>query len=343
MPLRPTIAALLLAALAPALIGCAPSGDAVASEGGDPGAGGRSTVAGVGQAPPSVPTVDTLPVTPGTFSSGESIPERDLLVGGSADGNRVLLLGDSILSGLSRRQTNLACQTLVPLGWAVAVEAETGRFVDFGLEVLEDRPGSTWDAAVVLLGTNYRGDQLEYAATLGQILDELGDIPVVLLTVSEFEPDRAEVNAAIAREVLTRDNIWVVDWASISQASGVLAGDRIHPTSKGQGLLATAIALVLGRAPAGSGAGQCLGSEHTDDSSGGSSGASGGGGSAPSSTPGGSSGSSGGGSSVTATTSAPPGSDVETTVPSPPATDVPVTDPPTTAEPPPTEPAEETG
>lgn len=329
MPSRPRLAALALALAAPAVAACGSDSGPVANA-------TPVTVGGIGSPPPSLssePLDPMLPVTPGTFSTGDSIPERELPVGSFAEGNRVLLLGDSIFAGLSRRYTNLACSTLVPLGWSVAVEAESGRFVDFGLDVLEERPASTWDVAVVLLGTNYRRDQLQYAADLHQILDELGDRPVVLLTVTEHDPEIAEVNEVIAREVLSRDNVWVIDWASISQADGVLSGDGIHPTEQGRRLLAAAIAFVLGRAPTPTG--QCLESRFTDDSAinGGSSSGSGftagSGSSSGNGSPGGGStgGSPGGGSGATSVApSEPPATE-------PPSTEPPATEPPVTEAP----------
>ncbi len=311
---RIPLAVLALALAGPALAACGSGSGPVANA-------TPITVGGIGEPPPSLsaePLEPVLPATPGTFSTGDSIPERELPVGNFAAGNRVLLLGDSIFAGLSRRYTNLACSTLVPLGWAVAVEAESGRFVDFGVKVLKERPGSTWDVAVVLLGTNYRGDQLQYAADLHRILEELGDRPVVLLTVTEHSPKIAEVNAVIAAEVLARDNVWVIDWASISQADGVLSGDGIHPTEQGRRLLAAAIAFVLGRAPTTSG--QCLGSEFTDDS------ATNGRSSADGSSGGGSSAGGSSASSVAPTTTGLPATE-------PPATAAPSTEPPSTAAP----------
>ena len=98
------------------------------------------------------------------------------LLGALADGNRVLLLGDSILASTSPRYGNQMCETLVPLGWQVAVEAEPSRFVEFGNDVLDDvlpvdvAPVEDWNAAVVFLGSNYRGDPLAYEAQLREML-----------------------------------------------------------------------------------------------------------------------------------------------------------------------------
>ena len=61
---------------------------------------------------------------------------------GIADGNRVLVIGDSILAGDRRALRRPACATLVPMGWAVEVDAETGQPIEFGLEVLDAAPAA---------------------------------------------------------------------------------------------------------------------------------------------------------------------------------------------------------
>ena len=60
-------------------------------------------------------------------------------VGGRVDGNRVLLVGDSIFASTAKRYGGEMCNALQPLGWQVAVEAEPGRFASFGVEVLQRR------------------------------------------------------------------------------------------------------------------------------------------------------------------------------------------------------------
>ena len=59
------------------------------------------------------------------------------LVGESSPGNRILIIGDSIMASTSSRYGGQMCDALVPLGWEVAVEAEPSRFIDFGNRVLD--------------------------------------------------------------------------------------------------------------------------------------------------------------------------------------------------------------
>ena len=227
-------------------------------------------------APPTGPVSATVPgvgILP-NHSSGtgfESVSEsstpdgiRQLTVGEVAVGPRLLLIGDSILAGLSRRFGNAACQTLTPLGWQVSVEAEVGKNIELGLRVVNKKLPQGFDAAVIFLGTNYGAQQDFYQETLNKILDELSPRPVVIFTVSEFKPIIKEVNMVIEEELRTRPNLWLIDWREISKAPGILWTDEIHPSIQGNEVLMQEIVKVLGTAP-GAESGICLKSEFTDD------------------------------------------------------------------------------
>ncbi len=225
--------------------------------------------------------------TSGTLSGVGSIPGDDLLtevtlppelanvdfpelsgpvLGARAEGNRILMIGDSILASTASRYGGAMCAAVVPAGWRVAVEAEIGRFVDFGRRVLQARLAEGWDAAVVFLGTNYTGGQARYTERLAGIVDDLAPRPVLLVTTSLFRAKQAEVNAAIREIASTRRHVTVLDWTTISSQPGVLSGDRIHPSSDGVAILARAIGRAIGTAPASPGS--CLKAQFTDDSSG---------------------------------------------------------------------------
>lgn len=227
-------------------------------------------------APPTGPVSATVPgvgILP-NHSSGtgfESVIEsstpdgiRQLTVGEVAVGPRLLLIGDSILAGLSRRFGNAACQTLTPLGWQVSVEAEVGKNIELGLRVVNKKLPQGFDAAVIFLGTNYGAQQDFYQETLNKILDELSPRPVVIFTVSEFKPIIKEVNMVIEEELRTRPNLWLIDWREISKAPGILWTDEIHPSIQGNEVLMQEIVKVLGTAP-GAESGICLKSEFIDD------------------------------------------------------------------------------
>lgn len=179
-------------------------------------------------------------------------------------GNRLIIIGDSIMASISQRYGGQACNTLVPLGWQVEVDAETGRFVEFGAKVLDKRLAAGWDAAVVLLGNNYLYDETKYRAELHDLLDRLSPRPTVLLTTTVFRPQQQEVNRAIVAEASLFANVLVVDWAAITQERSLTGADRLHLTEAGRARLAATLAEVLGAASGNEG--RCLATEFRDDS-----------------------------------------------------------------------------
>jgi lysophospholipase L1-like esterase len=233
-----------------------------------PSCGGGSgdtsgTLDGVGRIPGNdFVGVATLPPD---IAADVSIPEIEgAVLGAVAKGNRLLMIGDSILSSIAKRYGNEACGLLVPQGWSVALEAEAGQFVEFGLDVLERRWSEGWDAVVLELGTNYAGSQDRYRETLEKILDRIGDKPVVLANTTVFRAPQKEVNAVVDEIVERYPNVSLLDWAAISKSPSVLSGDRIHPTPKGRVVLATAIARAAGIAPTSPG--DCMKVYFQDDS-----------------------------------------------------------------------------
>ena len=176
------------------------------------------------------------------------------------------MIGDSIMASTSSRYGGEMCKELVPRGWEVEVDAESGRFVDFGDRVLDDRLDSEWDVAVVMLGNNYGADKEVFAEYLEDIVDRLAPRPTVLLTVTEFRPDRADVNDVIYDIAADNDNVRVVDWAGETAADpSLVGGDGLHLSNEGRVHYADMVGRALGRAP-GVGEGDCLGSDFTDDS-----------------------------------------------------------------------------
>ncbi len=226
------------------------------------------TIGGVGLVPavPSAVREPVVIVRPPVGLDGTTAQ----LIGDIADGNRILMIGDSILASTSSRYGNQMCEALEPLGWQVAIEAEPSRFVEFGNRVLarelpdDVAPDDDWDAAAVFLGSNYRGDAFDYEAELIEILDRLEPRPVLLLTVTEYRPNYVDVNVVINRLGAERDNVTVLDWKTISETPGVLSSDGLHPTDSGRSVLADAVAAALGPFPGG--VGDCLRSTFRDDS-----------------------------------------------------------------------------
>ena len=167
------------------------------------------------------------------------------MIGPQIQGNRVLMIGDSIFASTSSRYCNEMCNTLSQLGWQVAVEAQAGEFIDFGSRVLGRRWEEGWDTAVVFLGTNFDGNIVRYEEKLREMFDVLSQNPFVVLTTAEFRPKQLEVNEVIKRLAEEYGNVTVLDWAAVASNNGLIGRDGVHLTADGRSVLATAVARSL--------------------------------------------------------------------------------------------------
>ena len=223
----------------------------------------------VGGLPPTLPTL-AAGAGDGAFTTvlRTTLPlSPDQLIGALVTGNRVIMIGDSVMAGTAKRYGGEMCAALVPLGWAVEVDAETARFIDFGNEVLKERLPYGWDAAVILLGNNYGGDPEVYRTHLERLVEKLAPRPTVLMTVSEYRAEQLEVNTVIFEVAAAHPNVVVVDWAAITAAhSDYLRDDGLHLKDPGRAALAQSVADVMGPAPTPPG--KCLGTNFFDDSAG---------------------------------------------------------------------------
>ena len=239
------------------------------------------TACGVASGDGSVTTSDAVPVgglppTLPTLAPGEAFttvprttvpltPEQ--LIGARVTGNRLLMIGDSVLAGTAKRYGGEMCAALVPLGWEVEVAAETARFIDFGNVVLNARLSAGWDAAVIFLGNNYGNNPGVYRLYLNRIVEKLAPRPTVLITVSEYRREQLEVNAIIFEVAAAHDNVVVIDWAATTAAHpNLIKDDGVHLTDSGRKALAQHVADVMGPAPTPPG--KCLGTDFYDDSAG---------------------------------------------------------------------------
>jgi lysophospholipase L1-like esterase len=185
------------------------------------------------------------------------------IIGSVAKGNRLLVIGDSILAGTASRYGGAMCKQVVQMGWRVAVEAEAGQAADFGRDVLKARLAEGWDAAVVLLGTNPSGSLAAFTRDFTAIITSLAPRPVLVLTTSLYKPRQAGVNTAIRSIASANTNVTLMDWATISATPNILNSDGIHPTDTGRAVLVAAIGQALGPAPTTPG--KCLESKFIDD------------------------------------------------------------------------------
>lgn len=231
------------------------------------GALGVTSCATTGEA--DAPPIEGLGRIPGA-SVAPSVPVTSSVLDGPvlgtvAKGNKLLIIGDSILAATTKRYGGAMCSALVPAGWQVAVEAETSRRIVFGRKVLDARLREGWNAAVIFLGTNYGGDAVAYEKELAWAVDALAPSPVLLLTPTLYRANMADVASRIRAVASTRPQVSVLDWTSISARPGVLSSDGIHPSASGRDVLVSEVAAAVGKPP--SGTGSCLSARFTDDSS----------------------------------------------------------------------------
>ena len=105
---------------------------------------------------------------------------------------------------------------------------------------------------------------MQFAADLEEIVRRLAPRPTVLLTVTEFQASRAEVNEVVRALGEDYENVRVVDWAQRTRdAPELLGADGLHLSEQGRLELATQIAGPLQRYK---GIGACLDSDYDDDS-----------------------------------------------------------------------------
>jgi hypothetical protein len=251
------------------------------------------TIGGVGSLPPDLS--DTVPARPGgstttvvdgspATTNTEPEPtgptttlERIALegtdvtfdpIGVGAKGNKIIIIGDSITASTARRYGGQMCAELVPLGWAVEVDAETGRFIDFADRVLDARWAAGWDAVAIFLGNNYGSNPDVFEKALRIQIERIAPTPTLLYTVTEFQSNRKQVNAIVREIDEEYDNVHVVEWALITaQERSFLGDDGLHLTDRGRSALAQATGLALGAAPRRS-VGKCLSTQFSNDRSG---------------------------------------------------------------------------
>lgn len=221
----------------------------------------------VGGLPPTLPTLAAGDATFTTVPRTTVALLPNQLIGARVTANRVIMIGDSVMAGTAKRYGGEMCAAMVPLGWAVEVDAETARFIDFGNEVLKERLPAGWDAAVIFLGNNYGNNPDVYRMYLNRLVEKLAPRPTVLITVSEYRAEQLEVNAVIFEVAAAHDNVVVIDWAALTAAhSEYLKDDGLHLEDPGRAALAQSVADVFGPAPTPPG--QCLGTNFYNDGGG---------------------------------------------------------------------------
>ena len=222
---------------------------------------------------PEAPTPISPTVVPETLPPPTTLPGADEVtapVGERADGDRLLLIGDSAMLALTPRADGIACDVLAGLGWQVGIEAELGRYIGFATEVVDEvviDVADQWHVFGLMFGHQVDTTPDEFGVALDGVLDDLGLPPILLYTRSEVDEASAELNDIIRRRAADRPNVVLVDWGQAvadEQELELVRGDGL-PTQDGMERLTLLTAAALGESPTG-GDGRCLEPTFTDDS-----------------------------------------------------------------------------
>lgn len=219
----------------------------------------------------TVPVVPITPVVDETTPTTE--PPRDPITGPIGDevfGNRILIIGDTVLASTAPRFDGEMCDALEAFGWQAEIAAEVGRFVEFGRAVVDARvvpEEPEWDAAAVMLGNHFDGDVASFRAELDALVDELDPRPVLLYTIVEDDTFQADLNDVIRDMPRFHPNVVILDWAEIAAVDAEILLDETPSglSVEGRRRLALFTAAALGEPPTSEAAG-CVPPIFVDDS-----------------------------------------------------------------------------
>lgn len=242
-----------------------------------PPAGDVPATVALGAFPDPLSSSSTVPPPPTTIVAETTVPTTEAPrepitgpIGAEVFGNRLLVIGDTVLAATAPRFDGEMCAALESFGWQAEIAAEPGRFVEFGREVVAARivpEEPAWDAAVVMLGNHFDGDLDAYRSELEALLVELDPRPVLLYTLVEDDTFQADLNAVIRDMPRFHPNVVLLDWARIAaeEADVILAETPSGLSEEGLRRLALFTAAALGEPPVTEAAG-CVPAVFVDDS-----------------------------------------------------------------------------
>jgi hypothetical protein len=224
-------------------------------------------------APPPPPTTATTSTT----STAPTEPEGPIEapVGKFVNGDRILLVGDSILASAAPRNGGQLCDALQLFGWQAEIDAVSNRGIDFATGVLDDRMPAAgnsdpdWDVVVLSFGSSVDGTDAaavaQFGTELGDLIDRVAPRPVLLYTLIEKGHEgRAAINDVIRALPGSHPNVLVVEFADAGDDGvPVLADNGRKLTDDGMKRFSIRTAAAVGDAP-GEGEGACLPSQYQD-------------------------------------------------------------------------------
>ncbi|MEO6652338.1 MAG: hypothetical protein ABIP17_06750 [Ilumatobacteraceae bacterium] len=221
----------------------------------------------------ATPTSDT-DTTSAPSTVATTAPRRDPISGPLGDevfGNRIILIGDTVIASTSPRFDGSMCDALEAFGWQTEIEAEFGRFVDFGMKVYDARiapdSGEEWDAVGIMFGNHFDGDVEAFRTDLTALVTAVSPRPTIVYTVDEDDTYQESLNEIIRELPRFFSNVVVIDWAQIvrDEPDVFVADTPSDLSDEGRARLALFTAAALGEAPSGAEPG-CVESIFTDDS-----------------------------------------------------------------------------
>jgi hypothetical protein len=223
-------------------------------------------------APPPPPTTEPISTTSPAPPASEGPIEAPL--GELVGGNRILLVGDSILASTAPRNGGQLCDALTLFGWQAEIDAVSDRGIDFAAGVLDariapdDDQDVDWDVVALSFGSDVDGTDAdavgEFGSELGELIDRLAPRPVLLYTLVEQGEGRAAINEVIRAQPESRPNVLVIEFADAG-ADGVAVLDDAGRglTDDGMKRFSIRTAAAVGDAP-GDEEGACLPSQYQD-------------------------------------------------------------------------------
>lgn len=231
----------------------------------------------LGAFPEPLTSTITIPPPPTTVvvetTAPTTEPPRDPITGPIGDevfGNRLLLIGDTVIASTAPRFDGEMCDVFEAFGWQAEIAAEPGRFVEFGRDVVAARivpEEPEWDAVAVMLGNHFDGDVAAFRSELDALLVELDPRPVLLYTLVEDDTFQVDLNEVIRDMPRFHPHVVLLDWSQIAadDTEVILAATPSGLSDEGRRRLALFTAAALGEPPTTEAAG-CVPPVFVDDS-----------------------------------------------------------------------------
>jgi hypothetical protein len=180
------------------------------------------------------------------------------------------LIGDTVIAWTAPRFDGEMCDALEAFGWQAEIAAEVGRFIEFGRTVVDARmipEEPEWDAAAVMLGNHFDGDEVAFRTELEALILALEPRPVLLYTLVEDDTFQAGLNEIIREVSRSHANVVLLDWAEIAAADAetILEDTPSGLSEEGRRRLALHTVAALGEPPTTEAAG-CVPPVFVDDS-----------------------------------------------------------------------------